>query len=105
MRADLCIAPKKEIMNKTENPSNYIAMKSNHLLFCRWWCRSRPVDDGMMEFYVPWWAKPLDFIHRMIFGRVKLQAIEIESNKVYSTTWDKYGNITDHHEVKEEEEN
>ena len=49
----------------------------------RWWLRTRNCklgiqmnpEDGMpacIEFYVPWWAWPLELIHRAIFGYPKL---------------------------------
>lgn len=53
------------------------------LPLCRWWLRTRecelgvqvPTADAMpacIEFYVPWWGWPLEWLHRLIFGRARL---------------------------------
>ncbi len=54
----------------------------------KWWMRCRNVDpvisempDGSRlysacaEFYFPWWAWPLELVHRVKFGNPKLQKI------------------------------
>lgn len=55
----------------------YIQSFSKPKYLCRWWMRSRQIkeitySDGsrgaLNEFYCPWWAKPLDFVWKMIFG-------------------------------------
>jgi len=49
---------------------------------CRWWLRTRPCKKAVqlnnyipacVEFYVPWWAWPLELTHRLIFGTTKIQ--------------------------------
>ena len=58
---------------------------------CRWWMKTRkvyeyPVNSMFIrdekgspcnimpvhEFYCPWWARPLDFVWKLIFGNPKL---------------------------------
>lgn len=34
---------------------------------CRWRLKSRHVES-LVEPYCPWWAIPLDALHRLIFG-------------------------------------
>ncbi len=59
--------------------------RGRHPLLCRWWLKTRElpkprtiVRDGKLwflpthEFYVPLWAKPLDLLHRIIFGSSNL---------------------------------
>ena len=46
----------------------------------KWWMRCRSCQsvqiDGLWtacsEFYVPWWAWPLEIVHRLAFGKVKV---------------------------------
>jgi hypothetical protein len=48
----------------------------------RWWLKTRPCSRGeqlnhdgtppCIEFYVPWWAWPLELAHCAIFGRARL---------------------------------
>jgi hypothetical protein len=42
----------------------------------KWWMRSREIDavDGFRryEMYSPWWAWPLELIHRIVFGYTRL---------------------------------
>gem|GEM_PF-5263448 len=55
-----------------------------HPMLCRWWLRTRSCrlgiqlnNDGTppcIEFYVPWWAWPLELLHIAVFGRAKLTA-------------------------------
>jgi hypothetical protein len=48
--------------------------------FVKFWLRTRPLPvyvNGNMalqvgEFYCPWWAKPLDWVYDLIFGKVVL---------------------------------
>jgi hypothetical protein len=56
---------------------------------CRWWMKTRQInklpatiiEDNKVylspcyEFYCPIWAKPLDFIWKLIFGKPKLGKI------------------------------
>lgn len=55
------------------------------LPLCKWWKRARPSTRGIqlnngappcIELYVPWWAWPLELVHRAIFGNPKLTPIE-----------------------------
>ena len=50
---------------------------------CRWWLLTRPCARGeqldscgafspSIEFFVPWWAWPLELLHRAIFGSTRL---------------------------------
>jgi hypothetical protein len=73
----------------------YSIGKGKHPWLCRWWLRVRPCisrskeiakelndacgfeyasykDFLVHEIYCPWWAKPLDFIHGLIFGKPTL---------------------------------
>lgn len=57
--------------------------------FCKWWMRcsiSKLENDqnGYIDaarFYVPIWAYPLELIHRMIFGFVKIYPIKEYKDK------------------------
>jgi len=50
---------------------------------CRWWLRCRPASGAVQlgradfapvqEFYVPWWAWPLEWLHRLIYGKARLE--------------------------------
>jgi len=60
---------------------DYVYRKSRRRIFCRWWLRTRPVmnvkpspfgQHAVREFFVPWWAWPLELLHRGIFGHTKL---------------------------------
>ncbi len=60
----------------------FVVGKSRHPLLCRWWLRTRKIKPeprgGMpvFEFYTPWWAWPLELLHRLVFGRARLEPIE-----------------------------
>jgi hypothetical protein len=51
--------------------------------FRKWWLATRPVKDAVqidgqgippvVEFYVPWWAWPIEAVHRLVFGYPELQ--------------------------------
>ena len=53
----------------------------------KWWMRTRNVVSvqtpqgwtGCAEFYVPFWAWPLEMLHRLMFGNSKLRLPPIES--------------------------
>jgi len=62
-----------------------ITKKSLPLPLTKWWAKTRPckkavqlnVNEGIpacIEFYVPWWAWPLEMLHRAIFGRDDLKS-------------------------------
>lgn len=60
----------------------YITEQARPILLCRWWLRTRPCKLGIqlnndkypcVEFYVPFWARPLELIYRLVFGSVKLK--------------------------------
>lgn len=71
--------------------TDYTVGKIRPLPLRRWWLRTRPVGfralqeyhaedavfDPVVEFYVPWWAWPLEFLYILIFGRDKLKAINL----------------------------
>ena len=51
----------------------------------RWWLRTRFIevityDNGLigapMELYVPFWAWPLELLHRVVFGSTKIISIK-----------------------------
>lgn len=53
----------------------YAVSKPRYL--CRWWLRTRLIckpEKGcaMHELYIPLWAKPLDFIWGLFFGKPRL---------------------------------
>lgn len=65
----------------------YVTVIGPPRYFCRWWMKTRikyydgkayMIVDGkkyqlpLMESYCPIWAKPLDFIWKLIFGNPKL---------------------------------
>jgi hypothetical protein len=55
-----------------------------HPILCRWWLRGRVVIDprvnasgpyptkAFVELYVPWYAWPLELLHRIVFGSTKI---------------------------------
>ena len=65
------------------NQNNYVELKSLPKPLTRWWLRTRLCKNGIqlgpegmpacMEFYVPWWAWPLELTHRLIFGRAVIE--------------------------------
>jgi hypothetical protein len=71
----------------------YVIGKSRPIYLCRWWLKMRECKRATLignpqpgvlpvqEFYVPWWAWPLELLHRIIFGRAKLEAIEASKNE------------------------
>ena len=57
----------------------YIIGKQRRLT--KFWLRCRPLPEikdgnsmyqGISEFYVPWWAWPLEIFYNLVFGKVKL---------------------------------
>lgn len=65
--------------------TKYTIGKSLPRPLCKWWLRTRdckgqiPTDGWIhpaIEFYVPFWAWPLELLHRAFFGNPKLTAIE-----------------------------
>jgi hypothetical protein len=52
------------------------------IILCRWWLKTRQcklahqiAGQGLapvQEFYVPFWAWPLELLHRLIFGSSKI---------------------------------
>lgn len=70
-------------------PERYAEACSRVMITPRWWLKLRNVNlpgrsnirdmadlqemaaeaDQAAEFYVPWWAWPLEWIHRLVFGR------------------------------------
>lgn len=54
----------------------YVIREAANPIFCRWWLRVREVEsiiygDGSSgachEFYVPFWAWPLEGLHRFVW--------------------------------------
>lgn len=69
--------------NNTQNVTLQIKVRrALPLPLCRWWLKTRPCSRGIqlgppntppaVEFYVPWWAWPLEWLHRLVFGAVVL---------------------------------
>lgn len=60
--------------------NDYVVGISKPKYLCRWWMKSRYIKSiwtpsgwtAKSEFYCPWYAKPLDFIWKLIFGNPKL---------------------------------
>lgn len=60
-----------------------ISRESRHKLFTRWWVKTRPCKNctqlepknlpPAVEFYVPWYAWPLELLHRLFFGVAMLE--------------------------------
>lgn len=64
--------------------NDYVVGIGKRKIFTRWWLSTRPcknavqlnVGEGIpacVEFYVPIWAWPLELLHRVVFGTVKLE--------------------------------
>lgn len=60
------------------NATQYTTGKAEPRWRSRWWLRVRQIGavqitgdvrTAVHEFYVPWWAKPLDFVHGLVFGQ------------------------------------
>jgi hypothetical protein len=66
------------------NQERYVSMQQKLLLLRRWWLKTRPCTIGIQvgdsglpacrEFYVPWYAWPLEALHRIVFGKTKLES-------------------------------
>jgi hypothetical protein len=59
----------------TLNDYEYGFSKPKYL--CRWWMKTRKIEEkikgqALCEFYCPFWAKPLDFIWKLVFGNPEL---------------------------------
>lgn len=62
--------------------TDYMTVAAVHPFLRKWWVRARSVKaeitsdgiGGAMELYCPLWAKPLDWLHAALFGRVALEA-------------------------------
>lgn len=66
---------------------------SRHKLLSRWWLKTREVKDIAVpltslnypiEFYIPFWAWPLEILYRLIFGATKIDCNtvnEVKSNE------------------------
>jgi hypothetical protein len=60
--------------------TEFTVSTTRHRLLCKWWMRTRPCEvhvtpEGVsapVELYCPWWALPLDALHALIFGSMKL---------------------------------
>jgi len=56
----------------------YGEAKTRHTALCRWWlkirtCEQSCVGGAVHEFYVPFWAWPFEWLHRLIFGRATIK--------------------------------
>ena len=58
-----------------------ITVTSRPFLLTRWWLKTREItpstySDGLVgasyEFYVPFWAAPLDFLYTLVFGKAEI---------------------------------
>jgi hypothetical protein len=55
---------------------DYSVCKAKPRYLCRWWLKTRRINsyetnEGLTaeyEFYCPTWAKPLDFVWKLVFG-------------------------------------
>lgn len=74
----------------TANNTQNGIRKAKPIPLCRWWLRTRLIpgdvttrvnfagmkdsvtSSPVVEFYVPWWAWPLEWMHRLVFGTVIL---------------------------------
>lgn len=62
--------------------TGYVFAKQKPLFLRRWWVKIRECKDAVQiddsgipachEFYVPWYAWPLELIYRAVFGKVEL---------------------------------
>lgn len=68
---------------------------SRHKLLSRWWLRTREVKNipvpltslgYPIEFYVPFWAWPLEILHRLIFGTTKINCNTVNEIKPNENT-------------------
>jgi len=71
-------------MEQKISKNDYVKSIGRPWYFCKWWlkCETYPLDkdpDGFThgaKIYVPWWAWPLELLHRLVFGYPKLEAAE-----------------------------
>lgn len=68
------------------NEEKYITVTQLPIYKCRWWLKMRACKRAQLigkpqsgvlpvqEFYVPWWAWPLEILHRILFGKKKINA-------------------------------
>lgn len=60
---------------------DYVYCTQKPFLATRWWLKVReiknnkslPTGSAIHEFYVPWWAKPLNLLYSFIFGSSKIE--------------------------------
>lgn len=66
--------------------TEYTFGRSRHPALCRWWLSARkvpkhPIEPAGMPCFklvVPFWAWPLELLHRAVFGKAKIIAVEAE---------------------------
>lgn len=79
----------RAVLGLTGEANNRPAVKfESGKVFAAWWLGTRPCSravqigppgmPGIIEFYVPWWAWPLELIHRAVFGYPRLTAIKAQ---------------------------
>ncbi len=61
----------------------YSIGQSRHPILCRWWvktkeCEATTPEEAVHELYVPFWAWPFEWLHRLVFGRATLEQPEPE---------------------------
>ena len=62
-----------------------------HRVLSRWWLKTRATKTGVqlnngempacVELYVPFWAWPLEILHRLVFGSTKIEAVSVEEDR------------------------
>lgn len=68
-----------------EIKSEYVEAIGRPLLLTRWWLNTRPCKNAVqinkgqgipacIEFYIPIWAWPLEWLHRLFFGSTRLNS-------------------------------
>ncbi len=93
-----------ELLERMMTSDELIVVKSLPRPLCRWWLRTRPTKDAIqlpngtygsgntqvtvtgpvIEFYVPWWAWPMELLHRLVFGYkvIERKGIEVPADGV-----------------------
>jgi hypothetical protein len=70
----------RELFEKLDGDMAEIEMTAKSRLFTKWWMKWREIDkteagNPVYETYCPWYAKPLDWIYDLIFGKQTLEKI------------------------------
>jgi hypothetical protein len=69
--------------------TKYSYCKSLPKPLTRWWVKTRPCKNAVqlgpkgmpacVEFYVPWYAWPLELMHHAVFGKAVMEELELDN--------------------------